>query len=49
MLTNMKKALVLVALAATVSTTASAFVPSTPVKNAVGSVNVGARFPLANK
>eukprot|EP00541_Cyclophora_tenuis_P019076 CAMPEP_0116568700 /NCGR_PEP_ID=MMETSP0397-20121206/15821_1 /TAXON_ID=216820 /ORGANISM="Cyclophora tenuis, Strain ECT3854" /LENGTH=45 /DNA_ID= /DNA_START= /DNA_END= /DNA_ORIENTATION= len=43
----MKKALVFLALAATTSTTASAFVPSTNIKTAVGGVQTAARFPLA--
>lgn len=50
MLTNMKKGLVALALAATVSTTASAFVPNTPVKSLAGTApQTGARFPLATK
>uniref|UniRef100_A0A7S1D0X2 Sugar phosphate transporter domain-containing protein n=1 Tax=Cyclophora tenuis TaxID=216820 RepID=A0A7S1D0X2_CYCTE len=46
-MSNMKKALVFLALAATTSTTASAFVPSTNIKTAVGGVQTAARFPLA--
>jgi hypothetical protein len=47
---SMKKALVVLALAATASTSASAFIPSTSVKNVVSNAaQNGARFPLAAK
>lgn len=46
----MKTALVVLALAATASTSASAFIPGTTVKNVVGNaVKKGARFPLLPK
>jgi len=49
-MSTMKKALVVLALAATVSTSASAFIPSSSVKNVVSNVaQNGARFPLAAK
>ena len=46
----MKKALVVLALAASASTSASAFIPSSSVKNLVNNAaQNGARFPLASK
>lgn len=49
-MSTMKKALVVLALAASASTTASAFIPSSSVKNVVSNVaQKGARFPLATK
>jgi hypothetical protein len=47
---TMKRALVILALAATASTSASAFIPGAAVKNVVANtVQKGARFPLASK
>lgn len=47
---TMKTVLVVLALAATASTSASAFIPGTAVKNVVGNaVQKGARFPLVSK
>lgn len=47
---SLKKALVVLALAATASTTASAFIPGGSVKNVVSNfAKKGARFPLAAK
>lgn len=47
---TMKRALVMLALAATASISASAFIPGAAVKNVVANaVQKGARFPLASK